>query len=63
MYVYSSVTALTFTLEPVFAAVVGSAFLHEDFGLSSAIGGFLAISAVAVRCVCVCECVCVCVCV
>ena len=49
MYVYSSVTALTFTLEPVFAAVVGSAFLHEDFGLSSAIGGFLAISAVAVR--------------
>merc|ERR1719183_881059 len=46
----SSVTALTFTLEPVFAAVVGSALLHEDFGVATPVGGVLAISAVLIRC-------------
>lgn len=46
----SSVTALTFTLEPVFAAVVGTALLHEDFGVATAVGGVLAISAVLIRC-------------
>ena len=42
--------ALTFTLEPVFAAVFGSFFLGEDFGLATAVGGALAISAVLIRC-------------
>jgi drug/metabolite transporter (DMT)-like permease len=46
----SSVTALTFTLEPVFAAVFGSLMLHEEFGASTAVGGALAIAAVLIRC-------------
>lgn len=46
----SSVTALTFTLEPVFAAIFGSFFLHEEFGAATAVGGALAISAVLIRC-------------
>jgi drug/metabolite transporter (DMT)-like permease len=44
-----STQALTFTLEPVFAAVFGGFFLHEEFGLATGIGGALAISAVLVR--------------
>lgn len=46
----SSVTALTFTLEPVFAAAFGGLMLHEEFGLATGLGGALAISAVLIRC-------------
>ena len=37
-------------MEPVFAAIFGSFFLHEEFGAATAVGGALAISAVLIRC-------------
>ena len=37
-------------LEPVFAAVFGGLMLHEEFGVATAVGGALAISAVLIRC-------------